>query len=623
MCGIAGFFGRGDEKILEQMADSIRYRGPDDKGYFYDGRVGLAQRRLAIIDLSPTGHQPMCNNDKTVWIVFNGEIYNFQEIKKDLLRGHKFHGSSDTEVIIHLYEKLGVEAFKKIQGMFALAIYDRREQKLILARDRFGKKPLYWSQLDSSFIFASEPKAILKHPGQKPELDLSSLQSYLYFEHIPTPKSIYKNINKLEPGTFLEFRNNKIKKEKFWDIGFGNSDKISFADAKTELDKRLDRSVRMRLVSDVPLGIFLSGGIDSSTIAYYAQKNSTEKIKTFSIGFKEDSFDESGYARAVSKHLQTEHYEKIMSAGKALDLIPEITAKLDEPMADASILPTYLLSAFTREKVTVALGGDGGDELFAGYGTFQAHKFAEIYEKIPAWLHDKIIARLVNMLPTGHKYFSLDFKAKKFINGFSGPKKYRDQRWLGSFLPADIKPLLSGDANKSLAEEKGPEKIIDNYLLNAPEDYWSRLTYLYMRLYMMELVLVKVDRASMYNSLEVRAPFLDTDVVDLVASLPIGYKLKKYRVKHILKELMADRLPSDIINRRKKGFGIPLGKWFRGPLKPYLTELFNEKKITNQNILNHQVISGLLNEHFAGKVDNRKPIWTLLIFQTWYDIWIK
>lgn len=631
MCGIAGYFGQGDKPVLEKMTERLRYRGPDDEGFFVADKIGLGHRRLSIIDLTPAGHQPMANEDETVWLIFNGEIYNFQDLKKDLKKEHRLKSNSDTEAIIHLYEEIGEDVFSRLEGMFAIALYDAKIKKLFLARDRMGKKPLYYGLFGGTLIFGSEVKALLAHPACKKELDLKSLNKYLLYEYVPTPRSIFKNIHKLEPATYLIYDGREVVKKKYWSIKFNSqypnlnfqkNPKSQIQNITKELDDVLNQAVKKRLISDVPLGIFLSGGIDSSTIAYYAQKNSSQKIKTFSIGFKENTFDESRYARLAAERLDTEHYEKIFSGQDCLELIPKIVNLLDEPLADASILPTFLLSAFTREQVTVALGGDGGDELFCGYDTFTAERLASWYARLPFILRKNLIEKVVLGLPTSFKNISFDFKAKKFISGFYGEKKYRHQRWLGSFDRAERAKLFTPELWDELKKENEFSEI-DNYSVEPNDNnFYNQLIFLYLRTYLMDDILVKVDRASMYNSLEVRAPMLDTAVVDFVNGLPLSLKLRGLTGKYILKRLMADKLPREIIQRKKKGFGVPLADWLARDLKPLALELFAEEKIKKQGLFNYQYINKILTDHFSRRVDNRKLIWTLMVFQMWQERWL-
>ncbi|MEA3398688.1 MAG: asparagine synthase (glutamine-hydrolyzing) [Patescibacteria group bacterium] len=621
MCGIAGYFGQGDKETLIKMADSVKYRGPDDFGYYVNGSVGLCHRRLSIIDLSNAGKQPMHNEDSSVIIIFNGEIYNYRELRKKL-SGHKFKSNTDTEVILHLFEEKGPEAFKEIAGMFALAIYDKLDNKLYLARDRMGKKPLYYSLVGKNLIFGSEIKSLLAHGIIRKELDLSSLNKYLQFEYIPTPNTIFQGVKKLKPGSFAVYDGNNFKINTFWNLEFRNYESQDIEKAINDLDKLLGKTIKQRLVSDVPLGVFLSGGIDSSTIAYYAQKNSLKKIKTFSIGFDEESFNESDYAKTVADYLGTEHHEQRVTADDMLGVIGGITDLLDEPLADASIIPTYILCRFTSEKVKVALSGDGGDELFCGYDTFLAHRGAELYEKIPLIFRKKIIEPIGNRLPISFNNISFDFAVKSFIKGFYGEKKYRDFRWLGSFDHGNRSKLLNHEI-WSYIKGYNEYSEVDNYLSQIKSnDFYRQLIYLYLRMYLMDDILVKADRASMYNSLEVRSPFLDYKLVDLVNSFPTNYKIKQYKTKYILKKLMADKLPEKIIKRKKKGFGIPIAEWISGPLKPMVTDLLSQERIKKQNLFNPDYINYLLKQHFSRRQDNRKQIWTLLIFQIWQEKWL-
>jgi asparagine synthase (glutamine-hydrolysing) len=629
MCGIAGYFGQGNKEILEKMTRSLRHRGPDDEGFFVDEFCGLGHRRLSIIDLSPAGRQPLANEDETVWLTYNGEIYNYRELRKSLGAGHRFRSETDTEVIVHLYEELGEQVFEKLQGMFALALYDKKNKKIILARDRLGKKPLYYGIESGTVFFGSELKALAHHPLFKRELDLASLNKYFLFDYIPAPHSIFKNVKKIEAASYLVYDGKSIISKKFWSIQFNGEigskiqnpkSKISQSGAVKELDTRLNDAVKSRLISDVPLGVFLSGGIDSSTIAYYAQKNSSQNIKTFSIGFKEKSFDESSYARLAAAHLGTDHHEEMLGAGDSLALVPHLAQVLDEPMADASILPTLLLSKFARERVTVALGGDGGDELFCGYDTFLAHRLGLYYEKLPKSVR-RLFAGLACKLPVSSANLSLDFKLKRFVSGFDCPRDYRDAVWMSSFGKVERSRLFNQDTWKT-HEVSNEYEDIDRHLGQAGDiGYFDRLIYSYLKLYLPESILVKVDRASMHHSLEVRAPFLDTAVVDFANSLPLTYKLKNFKQKYILKQLMAGRLPTEIINRKKKGFGVPLADWFNHELKTLTENYLSKEKIEQEGLFDHDYIAQILKEHHARRKDNRKQIWSLLVFELWREKW--
>ena len=622
MCGIAGFTGGGNRSDLENMIAAIKHRGPDNTGVFFVGDVGLAHARLSVIDLSERGHQPMFNDDKTIGIVFNGEIYNFKELRNELIKlGYKFKSDTDTEVIIYLYEEFGESCFERLNGMFAIGLYDFRLGKLILARDKMGKKPLYWAIFGGTLMFASELRAIMEHRIFKKELNLDALNKYLTYEYVPTPHSIFKNVYKLEPANYLVYQNKEIKKIKFWEIEFNNSD-ISFDEAITQLDKKINESVKLRMVSDVPFGVFLSGGLDSSTIAYYAQKNSSRKIKTFSVNFEEKSFDESKYAQKVSDILGTEHYDQLLTTKNLIETLSTIDL-IDEPIGDASIIPTYLLSKHARNYVTVALGGDGGDELFAGYPTFQADVLAGIYEKIPTLIKKIFLEKIIHKIPETDNNFSLGFRLKTFVKGLGGDKNYRHHRWLGSFTAEEKEKLFKREIWNEIDAKKDFEEI-DYYLKNIKaEDHRNKTLGLYMRTYLMDEVLVKVDRASMKNSLEIRSPFLDPNLVELANSLPFSFKLKGFTTKYILKKLMEDKLPGSIVYRKKKGFGIPLSRWLRNELKEFCDGLLSEEKIKNQGLFNYDYIARLKQEHFDENKNNRKKLWTLMAFMIWYEKYMK
>jgi asparagine synthase (glutamine-hydrolysing) len=625
MCGITGIADLGGPvrpEVLRRMTNTLRHRGPDEESYHIPvpaaggAAVGFGFRRLAIIDLLG-GRQPMCNEDGAIWIVCNGEIYNHADLRLELeAKGHTFRTHSDVEPLLHLYEEHGADCLAKVNGMFALAIWDAQNQTLFLARDRLGKKPLYYRHTPARLIFGSEVKALLTHPDCPRELDARNLSKYLAYEYVPSPHCIFKGIHKLPAGHWLTWKNGQTRLGRYWDLKFSSGpDGRSENEIAGELRERLKESVRRRLISDVPLGVFLSGGIDSSSVvAMMAELMPPAQIKTFAIGFEEKSFDESGHARRLAGYFGTDHREQILQSKTLLEMLPEVAAFLDEPLADASIIPTYLLSKFTRQHVTVALGGDGGDELFAGYPTFQAHRMAGFY-KMPRLLHERMIQPLAECLPVSSDNFSLDFKVKRFLRGMGRRPEIRDQFWMGSFTPAEQRSLLHGPA---------PE--IDAYddVLEAEKNCGSgnsmeRLIYLYCKFYLQDCILTKVDRASMACSLEVRAPFLDYTFVEFVNAIPFRLKLKGLTAKYILKKAMRDKLPPEILGRGKKGFGIPVAKWFRNGLREPLLDLLSESRIRRQGIFNPAEITRLVDEHLRGTKDNRKQLWTLFMFELWAE----
>jgi len=631
MCGIVGFLTSNisnipDFEILRRMRETLAHRGPDDLGEYirslddYGPFVFMGHRRLSIIDLSG-GHQPLSNENGTIWVTFNGEIYNFKELRDELERlGHQFKTCSDTEVVVHAYEEYREDCFKRFNGMFAIGIWDGLSHRLILARDRLGKKPLYYASIDGTFLFASELKAILTYPNFSRKIDPLSLMKYLFYEFIPCPHTIFCDARKLLPASYLIWEKERVEIKEYWSPshGEGIENNLVEREAGDRILELLRRSVKRRLISDVPLGIFLSGGIDSSAIAALAQQETPGKVKTFSIGFEDPSFDESNYASFVSKFLGTEHFEKRMTPKDLLDIIPHLPDILDEPMADASILPTYLLSKFTREFVTVALGGDGGDELFAGYPTYLAHKLAWQYERFLGNLHP-VINFLGGLLPVSDNNISFDFKVKKFLSGIGYPDGIRNSVWLGSFSFQDIEKVVSSEILNYYDHIKLIEEI-PLYKEGIPiKDPLTLLQYLDMKLYLQESILVKVDRASMACSLEVRAPFLDYELVEFVMGLPSGLKLKGLTSKYILKKVMKNILPRDVIQRKKKGFGVPIAKWVKGPLKDFFGDLLSPDRIKREGFLNPEYVTTILQDHLLNKKDKRKQLWTLLVWELWVN----
>jgi asparagine synthase (glutamine-hydrolysing) len=630
MCGITGIIADNpaavDKSALAAMTGSLRHRGPDDEGMYFsaqDGALcaGLGHRRLSIIDLSAAGHQPMSNEDGTVWITFNGEIYNFQTLKQELAeKGHRFRSGTDTEVIVHGYEQHGERFFERLNGMFAFGLWDERRHSLHLARDRYGQKPLYYWETPGGIVFASEMKAILKYPLFKPEMDPAGLFRYLAYEYLPASHTIFKGVKKLLPGHCLSYTGSGSVLKQYWQMQFKGDAPSSMSVACEELVERFRASVRRHLVSDVPLGVFLSGGIDSScVVALMCDIVDPKRIKTFSIGFEEPSFDESTHSRTVAKFFGTDHHERIFTAAEMLDVIPEVCGLLDEPFADPSVLPTYLLSKFTRQHVTVALSGDGGDELFAGYDPFIACKLARYYDLLPAWFTRRIARPLAGLLPVSESNMSLDFRVKQFLRGVLYDPAVRNQVWLSAFSQEEINAVLSSGLRPVAAERDVYDDIRGALSGRKFRDVTEQMIFLYSRFYLAEDILTKVDRASMAVSLEVRPPFLDAEFSDFVNGLPSGLKLPGLKRKFILKKAMAPRLPASIRGRGKKGFGIPLTQWLKGPLHPLVRDMLSEDRLRGQGLFDPAAVRRILDDHFSGKADNRKKIWTLLVFELWKE----
>jgi asparagine synthase (glutamine-hydrolysing) len=578
-------------------------------------RSALGIRRLKIIDLD-TGRQPMTGEDGATWVVCNGEIYNYRELTDRLsASGHVFRTRSDTEAIVHAWEVRGRDALEDLEGMFGLAVWHEPSQTLVLARDRLGVKPLYYAVLPDQIVFASELKAMLAHPAISRELDVDALSAYLAHEWVPAPLSIVRAVRKLAPGHRLVYTGGEAKVERWWDVRYGGGPKDEIVGV-AHLAAALDLSVRQHLLADVPLGVFLSGGLDSATVAAIARAYVPGRLQTYSIGFEDPSFDESAQARAVAAALGTEHHEQIVGPREVLDLVDGLADLVDEPLGDASILPTYVLSRFARRSVTVALSGDGGDEVFAGYPTYQAHRLARAWQRVPAPLR-RAAGALVERLPVSHDNLSLDFKLKRFMAGAMLDTVERHATWMGSFTPDDQRALL---APETLARLSAPPSYDAMHRLaeGVPASPWlNQVLYLDLKGYLAEGVLQKVDRASMACALEVRVPLLDRRVVEVAALLPPDMKLRRFRTKHILKKTMRGRVPESVLKRPKKGFGVPLARWFRGELAPLLREACEATAVRRQGLFRPEIVQRMLDEHDTGRHDHRKKLYTLLVFLLW------
>ncbi len=623
MCGIAGFVNRdgeaADAGLLARMTATLAHRGPDGEGELCRGPAALGHRRLSIIDVDG-GAQPMANEDGTVWVSFNGEIYNDPALRAGLLaRGHTFRTASDTEGLVHLYEEHGPDFARHLNGMFALAIWDDARRRLVLARDRMGQKPLYYAETArGTLVFGSEPKALLAHPEVSRGLDPAGLARYLFYEYVPGPDSIWSGMKKLLPGHVLVREGGVSTVTRSWESPLPSPEAEPFEAAASRFWGDFRAAVGRHRRSDVPLGVFLSGGIDSSCVAAaLAELEPAAGIRTYSIGFDDPSFDESGHARAVARHLGTDHRERTFSAETVMELLPEVAGWLDEPFGDASILPTHLLSRFAREEVTVALGGDGADELLAGYPTFRAERASGLFRRLPGAAR-ALAGAAVGRLPVDHGNLSLDFRLKQFLRGASEPTALAHQRWLGSFSGPEIARLLVDPVGVDVEAEH----LARAAALAPGADPLTRSLRLYQETYLPDDILAKVDRASMACGLEVRAPFLDAELVDSIGRLPASYKYGQGRTKRLLKRAAADRLPAAILGRPKKGFGIPVARWLRGPLGPLLDSLLAPDRLARQGLFRPDEVARRVVEHRAGVRDHRKPLWTLLMFQLWADRWL-
>jgi len=617
ICGVVDIAGKPvTEAIVSEMAETLHHRGPDSSGAYASGSAGLGQRRLKIIDLSIQADQPMHNEDKSIWIVFNGEIYNFQALTKELKgRGHTFRSASDTEAILHLFEEKGPSCVKDLDGMFAFAIWDQKKKRLLLARDRLGKKPLYYYWDKKLFAFASEIKALLKHPEIKKEIYLPALPLYLTYGYVPTPGTFYRNIFKLPPASFLILeQDGKMQTDKYWDLDLSTLDPPpSEEEAMKRIRELLFKAVEKRLISDVPLGAFLSGGVDSSIVVGIMSQIMKERVKTFSIGFiGDESYDETRYSKLVAEKFNTDHTEFKVKPS-AFELVEKLLWHHDEPYGDSSAIPTYIVSKLTREHVTVALNGDGGDELFAGYMRF----FAGILsEKIPPVLNRLGLA-LLRLIPFKESQRGIFSRAKRFLEASSLSPVERQVRMVSYFYG----DALSGLIRREFAHLIDPEEISQSVRECLEKgDGWSplsRFLYLNMKTYLLDDLLVKMDRMSMANSLEARSPFLDKDLIGYVASLPDTMKLRGWRTKYILKKAFSDILPMEVQTRGKMGFGVPLGAWFRTELRDYIHDALLSASSCVKEYLNQDRIREIIEEHEAMKRDYGLPLWSILQLELW------
>ena len=658
MCGIAGILRLdggplppGAGRAVRAMTDRMACRGPDGEGFWRQGPVALGHRRLSIIDLAG-GSQPMVSADGKLCVVHNGEIYNFRELRRELAaRGVTFRTESDTELVLAAYAAWGEDCLERFEGMFAFALWDGPRRRLFCARDRFGKKPFFYTLQNGVFCFASELSALTllgrPEPADAPapdggegawpdflplgfHLDATALMRYLAYEYVPTPQTMYREVHSLEPAHFLLLETEGAagaRPARYWDLPMpeaaapGDETELCL-----ELERLLANAVRRRLVSDVPLGVFLSGGIDSSIVAGLMARESSSPVMSFSIGFEEASYDESRYARLAASAFGTDHHERILSAAECAEELPGIVSRMDVPMADASCAPTWLLSGVARERVTVALGGDGADELWAGYEHYIGYRLAQRYNALPGWLRRGVIEPLVRRLPASAGYINPRLACATILRGAAAPDWLRVQTLLTALGPELQGKILDPGW---LGRHGGNDALLPEALFaptRSQYEHWlprdaatplARAFHVYVRQFMLDDILVKVDRCSMLHSLEVRAPFLDRDVAEFAARLPVSLRLRGFRRKYLLKKAFAGLLPPEILHRNKRGFQIPVAEWLRGTLRPLMDDLLGERALAAQGLFAPAAVRALVDAHCSGRADLRKPLWTLMVLQLW------
>lgn len=624
MCGIAGFITNSDRhgeerrSRLDAMCRVITHRGPDEQGTAIEGHAAMGMRRLSIIDLK-TGQQPIYNTDRSKLIVFNGEVYNYRELKKDLeRRGYRFRTNSDTETIIHAYDEFGPDCLKLLRGMFAIAIWDDVEKSLFLARDRVGKKPLFYTlTAGGELVFGSEIKVLLEHGGVSREIDHAALDAYLTFGYVPEELCIFKSVKKLGPGHFLIFKNGEIKTERYWDFDYSNNYLAESEDQiAVELLEKLRDAVEVRLISEVPLGAFLSGGVDSSAVVGLMSQISDQPVKTFSIGFNEDSFNELKFARIAARHFKTDHHEFVLTPD-FVEVVDDIVWHFDEPFADPSALPTYIVSKLARDFVTVVLSGDGGDELFGGYSRYVTDRGRSGLGRLPERIRRNVLRPLSEALPHGthgknYLYnISLDVAGRYIdsISHFNGPRK-------GHLYSREFYASLNGslDAGEKLYRQIGKSVVSSDAL--------EKLLYLDGRTYLPGDILTKVDRMSMASSLEARSPLLDHKLIEYVARIPSSLKIKGRETKYIFKKAIEGFVPREILNREKQGFGVPIGDWINLQLKERITSELSEKRSMDRGYFDPKYMCVLLDEHGRGRRDHSYALWTLWMLELWHRRYI-
>lgn len=621
MCGIVGIVGNDrnpvDEGLLGRMCNAIRHRGPDEDGFYVNGPVGLAMRRLSIIDLKG-GQQPIHNQDRTAWIVFNGEIYNYLELREKLEKlGHTFYTNSDTEAIIHAYDQYGADCPKHLRGMFAFAIWDERTQELFLARDRVGKKPLLYAQVNGQLVFGSEFSALLLHPEISRDVDTKALHHYLSFMCVPAPLTAYQSIRKLEPAHTLRWRKGEIRIERYWEPDFSHKLDISEEEAGERTLEILRDAVRVRLMSEVPLGAFLSGGIDSSAVVALMSEASSEPIKTFSIGFEEQDFSELHHARRIAEHVGADHHEFIVRPD-AMEVLPLLVEHYGEPYADSSAIPTYYVARETRKHVTVALNGDGGDESFAGYERYVAMRLAETYHRVPALLRNSTVVPMIGLLPTSEIKRSRVRDAQRFLQAASLPKVERYLRWVSVF-DGNAKQSLYSDSFQHETQSMDTANMLSPWFARANGAGIVDAALLTdIMTYLPNDLLVKVDIATMAVSLEARSPFLDHHVIEFAASLPEKFKVRGLTTKYLLKRVLRNILPAENLERRKMGFGVPIGHWFRGEMQPFLRQTILSEKALGRGMFKAETVKQLVEQHTRGERDYAHQLWTLLMLELWF-----
>ena len=633
MCGFCGIrrLDRAappiDQRLLDQMTDSMAHRGPDDRGTWQDGNVALGHRRLSVIDLSSAGHQPMSNEDDSIHIAYNGEVYNFVDLRQrfDLdAHGHVFRSRTDTEVLIHLYEEIGLSMVEHLNGMFAMAIWDSRSSELHLIRDRYGIKPLFYQRDDHYFRFGSEIKAILQDPRVERRPSVQAMHDFLSLNYIPGHYTAFESIVELPPAHRLCLKlDGTIEQMRYWDLSFDVDPQMTEDDAAQKAYALLDQSVRRRLVADVPVGVLLSGGLDSSTVTALMHEHTSERIHTYSVGFDDPSFDELPFAAMVSKQFNTIHHEVIIRPEMVRDLLPQYLRYIDEPYGDGSAIPTYFVCQLARGEVVVVLSGEGGDEAFAGYDTYSAYRASQLFRRVPRWIRARIIAPIVNQLPVSHKKLSLEFKMKRFLGGLDLPPAEAHLWWRIVLSEHQKRTLYSQDVLDRLHSEPSDRHFVDVFRRSSAEDTLNRLLHIDSAVFLPDDLMIKNDRMSMAHSLEARVPFTDVELIEFMTSVPLSIKFRHGRKKHVMRRAMQNILSPDILNKKKVGLEMPYSRWFTNELRELLLHYCHPDRIERTRMFRPESVRELVDQHLDGHRDHGRALWGILNYLIWMDIYIS
>lgn len=620
MCGICGIYHSHEgesvsPQTIDYMIRLLAHRGPDDSGMHIDGPIGLGFARLSIIDISG-GHQPMCNETGEIWIVFNGEIWNYKELRQDLqAKGHLFRTNSDTETIVHAYEEYGTNCVAHLHGMFGFAIWDEPRKRLLLARDKAGKKPLYYTRLHGDVIFGSEIKAILGHPHVKREVDIQAMSDFLSIRYVPAPATLFKDISKVKPGHWILFENGNMHEECYWDFTFGKVEKQSIPDYLIGIKQHIQRAVEERMMADVPVGAMLSGGVDSSIITGIMSHLTSHKVNTFSVGFDHPDYSELPYARMVANHFNTEHHELVVNSSDLTQYWPLLTWHRDEPVSEPSDLGVYLVSKLARQHVKVVLSGEGADELFAGYPKYIVDWLAKYYHILPETVRDQVIQPLLERLPYSMR------KVKTAARNISQPAPQRWMNWFGIFNGPLKEQLLTPETKGAIDLDSSRE--FGRWLKKNPQrDDLSAMLYLDTKIWLPDNLLMKGDKMTMAASLESRIPMLDYKLIEYAASIPSAAKIKSFKTKYLLKQAFSDFLPEQILTRKKMGFNVPTGIWFRSGQRNLINSLLLSERAQSRGYFQHAYIKRMLHDHISGKTNYQAQIFTLASLELWFRVFI-